>query len=240
MGCDLERLFGELAARLPTSEDEEMRLDAATLPHPPLHLTTDRLYIEKGLHDYDGVFRADVVLFHAHKSTYRHLGLLILAVMFHTMPEAVEIDLSHPATAINRLIVESPYKGPDEIQVGYNTRPYVFSYSPEATTRYPWPYPLAPVELPCFYLTNYDYAPGMTVDEEWANRDTLRGFGTDVGSARLAELLLNASQPNNLVDEYAFEGDGGNRKVGHLSAEARFWLLGSAGWDLGQWGDEEE
>jgi hypothetical protein len=214
MTCDLEHLFGELAARLPTSEDEELRLSAATLPLPPTHLTTNRLYIEKGLHNYGGVFRADVVLFHAHKSTYRHWGLLILAVVFHAIPEAVEIQLTHPASAIKRLVVESPIKGADDIGPGYNTRPYVFSYYPEATTHYPWPYPLTQVELPCFYLANYEYVPGMTVDEEWANRDTVRGFGTDVGSVRLAELLLNASQSNNPLDEYVLEGEGGNRNVG--------------------------
>jgi hypothetical protein len=239
MTCDLERFYGEVAAVLPTSEDEELRLSAATLPLPKTYLTTDRLYIVKGTHDYDGCFRAATVLFHAHKATYRQLGLLILAVVFHTMPEAVTVELTHPASAIKRLVVESPMKGPDDISSGYNTRPYVFSYHPEATTRYPWPYPLTPVEFPSFYLTNYEYVPGMTVDEEWANRDTVRGFGTDVGSVRLAELLLNASQPNNPVDEYVLEGDGGNRKVGYLSAEAHFWLPGSIGWDPDQWEDEE-
>lgn len=239
MSDDLERLFAELAAKLPTSPDEELELTSATLPRPSAHLTTDQLSIEKGLHDYNGVFRADVVLFHADKSTYRHLGLLILAVVFHTMQEAVEIDLTHPASVIKRLVVESPYKGPADIAAGYNTRPYVFSYSPDATTRYPWPYPLTSVELPCFYLTNGEDCVGVTEEEAWANRDTVRGFGTDVGSVRLAELLLNASQPNNPADEYVLEGGGGNRKVGYLSAEARFWLPGSVGWNPDQWGDEE-
>ncbi len=73
------------------------------------HASCDRpLYIEKGVHDYNGYFRADIVLFHAHKATYRQLGLLILAVVFHTLPETVEIELTHPASAIKRLIVESP------------------------------------------------------------------------------------------------------------------------------------
>jgi hypothetical protein len=79
----------------------------------------------------------------------------------------------------------------------------------------------------------------LTIDEEWANRDTVRGFGTDVGSVRLAELLLNASQPDNPVDEYVFEGDGGIRKVGYLSAEAKLKLPGSMGWNPDAWDDEE-
>jgi len=235
MSDDLERLFAELGANLPTSPHDEVALTSAVLPQPPAHLTSDQLYIEKGEHDYDGCFRADVVHFHAHKATYRQLGLLILAVVFHTLPDPVELTLTHPASAIKRLLVESPYKGPDDVGSGYNTRPYAFVYSPGAT---PWPSPLTPVDFPCFYLTNYAYTPGMTVDEEWANRDTVRGFGTDVGSVRLAELLLHASQPDNLVDDYVLEGDGGYRQVGHLSAEAHLWLPGSVGWNPEQWGDE--
>jgi hypothetical protein len=240
MTCDLERLFAELGAMLPTDADEELALTSASLPRPPVHLTTDQLYIEKGIHDYNGYFRADIVLFHAHKATYRQLGLLILAVAFHTLPEAVEIQLTHPASAIKRLIVESPFAPPYDICSGYNRRPYVFSYWPAATTRYPWSDdPLTPVELPCFYLTEYESVAGLTIDEEWANRDTVRGFGTDVGSVRLAELLLNASQPDNPVDEYVFEGDGGIRKVGYLSAEAKLKLPGSMGWNPDAWDDEE-
>lgn len=239
MTCDLERLFAELGAQLPTTTDEEVALTSASLPRPPAHLATDHLYIEKGVHEYDECFRADVIVFHAHKAAYRQLGLLILAVVFHNLPDPVEIALTHPASAIKRLVIESPFKGPDDIGSGYNTRPYVFSYSPEATTRYPWPYPLTPPELPCFYLTNSEYVPGLTVDEQWAVRDTVRGFGTDIGSARLAELLLNASQPSNPVNEYVFEGDGGNRQVGYLSAEAHLWLPGSVGWNPDQWSDEQ-
>jgi|GEM_PF-524173 len=233
MSCDLEQLFAELATRLPTSSEEEIRLSAATLPRPPVRLMTDRLYIGKGDHQYHPAFRADRVDFHADKATYRHLGLLMLSVVFHAEPEAVQIELTHPASAIKLLVVESPYKGADDIGLGYNTRPHVFSYWPGATSRIPWVPPADLSKLPCFYLTNRDNTVGPS-EQDWADRDTVRGFGTDEGSVRLAELLLNASQPNNLVDEYTLEGDGGCRGVGFLSAEARFWLPGSVGWDPDQ------
>jgi len=230
MRCDLERLFGKLAAKLPTSPDDEMRLSAATLPRPPARLSTDQLYIVKGFHEYHPSFRADMVDFHADKSTYRHLGLLILAVVFQAQAEEVQIELTHPASAIKLLAIESPLKGPDDIGAGYNTRPYVFSYWPGPTSRIPWVPPADLSHLPCFYLTNQEDCVGPT-EEDRANRDTVRGFGTDKGSVRLAELLLNAGQPDNPVDEYNLEGDGGYRGVGYLSAEARFWLPGSFGWD---------
>jgi len=232
-------VFAALAARLPTSSEDELRLNAATLPRPPERLTTDRLYIMKGDHTYHpGWFRADGVHFHADKATYRNLGLLILAMLFHAEPEEVQIELTHPASAIKLLVIESRYNGPDDIGAGYNTRPYVFSYWPAATSRHPtWESPVDPSKLPCFYLTNRDDSVGDT-EEERAQRDTVRGFGSDMGSVRLAELLLNASQPDNPVDEYVLEGDGGFRGVGYFSAEATFWLPGSAAWDPDQWDDE--
>jgi len=238
MTCDLARLFGELAAKLPTSGDEELQLSVATLPRPPAHLTTDRIYIWKSIHNYESWgFRADGVHFHADKSTYRHLGLLILAVVFHTEPGEVQVELTHRASDVKLLVVESPFKDPFGIVQGYNSRPFVFSYWPQATSRFPWVTGEDPTKLPCFYLTNRENSVGLS-EEDRAKRDTVRGFGSDLGSTRLAELLLNASQPDNQVVEYDLEGDGGFRGVGYLSAEAKFWLPGSAAWDPDQWDDE--
>jgi hypothetical protein len=124
---------------------------------------------------------------------------------------------------IKRLIVESPFRAPNGIRPGYNTRHYVFNYSPGAPNHFPWPFDGDPTTMPCFY----SIAP-----------EAFSGFGTDTGSVRLAELLLNAGQPSNPENEYALEGDGGYRGVGYLSAEARFWLPGSAAWDQAQWEPE--
>jgi hypothetical protein len=224
MGCDLERLFGDMAATLPTQPDAEVRLTATTLPHPAAHLRTDRLYITRGLHEYDpGAFRADVAHVHAHKPTYQQLGLLIMAVVFHSELEEVEVDLIHPASTIRRLVIESPFRVPNNIRPGYNTRPHVFNYWPSAPSRFPWSLIGDPTTMPCFYFIN---------------QDILRGFGTDTGSVRLAESLLNAGQLSNPEDEYALEGDGGYRGVGYLSAEAHIWLPGSAAWDPTQWEPE--
>jgi hypothetical protein len=48
---------------------------------------------------------------------------------------------------------------------------------------------------------------------------------------RLAELLLDAGRPDNRVEEYELEGEGGFRGVGLHSAEAYLSLPGSGGWD---------
>jgi hypothetical protein len=224
MSCDLERLFGSLATTLSRQPDAEIRLTATTLPRPTALLTTDRLYATRGLHEYDpGAFRAHVAHFHAYKTTYQQLGLLILAVVFHPDLEEVTIELTHPASTIKRLVVESPFRVPYDIRPGYNTRPYVFNYPPSAPSRFPWPDIADPTIMPCFYFIN---------------QEILRGFGSDTGSVRLAELLLNAGQTGNPEAEYVLEGDGGYRGVGYLSAEAHLWLPGSAAWDPTQWEPE--
>ena len=46
-----------------------------------------------------------------------------------------------------------------------------------------------------------------------------------------AELLLNVGRPDNLIDEYQPEGEGGFRGVGEHSAEVQLYLPGSLGWD---------
>jgi hypothetical protein len=48
-------------------------------------------------------------------------------------------------------------------------------------------------------------------------------------------LLLNASRPDNPLNEYDLEGDGGSRSVGRLSAEVKLVLPGSDAWDPDQW-----
>jgi hypothetical protein len=240
MQADLAQFFGAAAEQIPTSRDEKAIFSTATLPRPPSLVVTDQLHIEKGLHDYHpGEFRADVLYFCAPRATYRQLGLLIMAVVLQAAPVEVCVELRHPASAIKQLIIESPYHGPDDIHSGYNTRPYLFLYSPHPTTRFsPWPEPqLDPAELPCFYLTNR--ADCVASEQDRENRDTVRGFGRDTGSMLFAELLLNASQPDNPLNEYDLEGDGGYRGVGYLSTEVKLWLPGSPGWDPTQWpGDE--
>jgi hypothetical protein len=74
-----------------------------------------------------------------------------------------------------------------------------------------------------------------TTEEDWENRDTVIGFGNDEGSVRLAELLLNASTPQNQVDQYDLEGEAGFRGVGELSAGVTLFLPGSPGWDSERW-----
>ena len=78
------------------------------------------------------------------------------------------------------------------------------------------------------HLTYLDRS--VITEDEWAKRDTVKGFGSDRGSVLFAELLLNASRPRNPLDEYALEGELGFRGVGPGSSEVHLWLPGSPAW----------
>jgi hypothetical protein len=231
MVCDLERVFDSLACRVPTdaSGNDSLTFFSATLPIPPTILMTDRLIIGKRRHQYNSYYRADSLVWQAQKPTYRHLGLLILSVVFHEAVDRVQVDLLHPESDIKHLVVEYPY--PRELPVGYSTRPYAFEYFPCAAEKHPWYHTTLAEpkhDLPCFFLTNLDDT--VVSDEQWEKRDTVRGFGSDEANVRFAELLVNASRPDSEVDEYELEGEGGFRGVGPQSAEVMLFLPGSPGW----------
>ncbi len=206
-----------------------MTFSARLLPLPPRDMVTDRLIIAKTTHNYDSHWQTEALHVQAHKETYRQLGLLILAVVFHETPAQVHLTLTHPVSDIKHLIVEFEYL--HEARGGYITRPYAFTYTPEMTERHPWyyrPWDSRPLDLPTFFLTNREGL--ITKPEEWGQRDTVHGFGSDNASVLFAELLLNASNPNNVVNEYQLEGEGGFRGVGPQSAEVALFFPGSLGW----------
>jgi hypothetical protein len=117
-----------------------------------------------------------------------------------------------------------------EIYHGYTVKPHSFRYQFEEVSKHPWKRETLDLrDLPCFWLTKRQAS--VVTDEDWQSRDTLIGFGSAVGSIRFAELLLNASDSQNRVDEYNLEGPWGIYGVGRYSAEVKLFLPGSQGWD---------
>jgi hypothetical protein len=232
MPCDLDILFGQVSQTMPTSTDgnHTVLFSAQTLPVPELQLKSDRLIIKKYFHDYRPSFRVTAIWFQAHKLVYRQLGLLILSVVFEAAPNRIDLELTHPASDIKHLLIDYPYRGYDP-EEGYVTRHYGFQYSPALTEKHPWIHtpPVDPDDLPVFRLTNQEES--IITDDQVQGRDTVVGFGLEEGSVRLAELLLNMSLPHNSVNEYVLEREGGYRGVGTHSAEVRFFLPGSVGWE---------
>ena len=235
MGCDLESIFGELATELPTSfgGDEDIILSALNLPVAPPRLISDRLYIVKAAHVYGDAYRVDRLNFYTDKPTCTHLGLLLMAVVFHPEPPRVLVELTHPASEVKNLIFEYEYRDLEHLPGGYHTRPYGFVYYPSETDKHPFDKTLPPVDLPCFGLTNM--RDHVVTEEDYRGRDTVRGLGSDRGSMLFAELLLNAGQPQSLTDEYELEGEGGFRGVGVFSAEVTLYLPGHLFRDESKW-----
>jgi hypothetical protein len=93
------------------------------------------------------------------------------------------------------------------------------------SSAYPW-------ELPKVVLTTEDEyrLNAETRVDTLETVDTLIGFGTDRGTARIAELLLNAGLEDSPQDEYQLESEAGNRGVSPASAELSLWLPGSIGY----------
>src|SRR5436190_6484866 len=106
MPDDLQTIYGELASKVPIEPEAEFDLTEDLFPGPPAQLVTDRLLIEKHNYRYGGYYAVDSLWFHAHYSTFRHLGLLILASMFQNKEAAIRLDLTFPASDIKHLMLE--------------------------------------------------------------------------------------------------------------------------------------
>lgn len=91
--------------------------------------------------------------------------------------------------------------------------------------KHPWDFPFPEHHYPWLALSND--ADHCHTDEDWARRDLVRGFGSAIGVAKLAQLLLDLSRKSNETTEVELECEGGFRGVAALSAEIRFWLPGN-------------
>lgn len=239
MADDLQRLFGGLAQAVLTitsTPDGAFLFSAETLPVPPADITTDRLYIETGIHEYGECFAVDMVTWYAHKETFRDLALLILATVFHPEPEQVRIHVTHPASQVTSVLVRCEGAAPDRWLGDYRTRPVSFRYAPEEVQRLPWyEQPLGPGELPCFCLRSDLSHSYPSYEQRRRERDIVAGFGTDRACVRLADALLNASRPESTLTELVLESEAGYRGVGRASAEACFEFPDSVIWYPSAW-----
>ena len=230
--CDLQRLFGRLAKRVPVRDDEHFVFTAASFPPVPARLQTDRLLIAKSFHDYNTHFRMDALWFQADKEMYRQLALLALAVVLRPMTR-VRLRLLHPKSDIKNLILLSEWKSYRELSPSYQAKPMRFSYWPKEARKHPWPdLSHSPRELPHFELSNT--AQCVAVEGDRAKRDTVYGLGRDEAAVLFAELLLNLSRPMSKLGEFELESEVGFRGVAPASAEVRLALPGSISF-LNEW-----
>jgi hypothetical protein len=113
---------------------------------------------------------------------------------------------------------------------------FALNYRTSDVAKHPFGDAVDPRDLPSFLLTNE--AECVTQEADWEKRDTVIGFGSDLGMAFLTELLLDASRSSSRVNEFQLEGEGGFRGVAPFSCEVRLWLPGSFGWKDEFWSAE--
>ena len=227
----LATLFAALAVHVEdrVREHSSCTFSSAILPALPEQLSTDSLLVTKHKHDYNSAYLADHLRFCATKEQYRYLALLILSSLFHPAPTTCVLYLTNSRSDIKQIVVESPFHHKRGSQL--TTVPQSFVYLPTGADTHPFRHILVYTllhDLPTFLLTNRENM--IYAEHEWAARDTVIGFGSDLAHALLAEFLLNASVPTSAVSEIFLEGESGFRGVGPLSSEVSILLPGSQGW----------
>ena len=228
MQCGLSQVFGAIASRVPEGQlgEADFVFRREDLPRPPAELRTDSIVVQRTTHDYNSWYRADALWIYLGRRKARELGVFLLACMFSVHEEDTLLLLDHPQSHIRRIVV--PPRRSRESHVGLDLMPTSFRYFPQEMAKHPWAGETNLADLPLLALTNIDDC--SVTDEDWRERDTLRQESSDIGTARLAELLLNAGCSWNSRSEYDLEGDAGFRGVAPLSAEIRLFLPGSDGW----------
>lgn len=229
--CDLNRIFGDIAALVPDGPPgyPDFVFHSGVLPAPPTALATDRIVIRKMARDYDSCYRADGLEMFLGPKKCRELGVFLLACGFHGPAETTTLTLSHPESDIRRIIVSAQRLELSDLPTGLSMKPFALRYFPAETERHPWLGGCCTHDLPRFALSNAEFSIAGT-EKDWAERDTvwIPDFGP--GEFRFAELLLNASCSWNPVREYDLEGDAGYRSLAPRSAELGINLPGSFPW----------
>ncbi|MEH1945026.1 MAG: hypothetical protein V7L01_33085 [Nostoc sp.] len=228
----LQNFFGKIASSLPTTSDSEpFIVTENSLPCPQQLISTAKLVVKKGVHQYGSWYQIDQLWFFAHKQTYRQLSLLILACIFSPHIGELELLLTHQQSDIKKIIVESQNLDIDTLTGGFYTKPFAFKYWPEVQSCL---HPLHNLQVPDWDLPELlltDEGDCCTTEEDWKNRSVIRGFGTPSGATHFAELLLNIGLPETENQEFYLESYVGNRSLAPGSAEARLWLPGGNYWD---------
>lgn len=224
---DLGNLFGDLARAVPDGPpgEPDFVFTRQNLPLPPPRFGTDRVFITKTHHDYNGWCRVDSLLVFVDSQVARELGLFLLACVFH---DSERTWLELPAGSDVRWLTYESRLRRDDPPPGLSQEALVFRYYPNETKKHPWLSETDVSSLPLLALSLLDEIPVSEAD--WQRRDCVLVESSAVGTVRLAELLLNAGCSWNRVREYQLEGDAGFRGVAPMSAELRIFLPGSAGW----------
>lgn len=211
---------------IPTDPDgPDFTFTTAVIPPVTQPLECNALVIERGHHDYD-TWRIDYPQCSGTPHSYACLSLAILAALLHRH-DRVNIALTSPRSDIRSITIVQP--STSDYHTGLDVRPAALHYSPTPVSRHPWVKDaILPADLPWFKLTNAE--DFVATEQHRAERDCIHGFGSLLGTARFARLLLDLSRPSNRTFEVALECEAGFRGVAPASAEIRLWLPGGDYW----------
>lgn len=227
---DLETVFGKFSDVIPTKLiDDVFIMSSKNIPRAKEYMSTDKIIIEKGFHDYLDYYRADMITIHSSKRTFRQIASLMLSVIFHDDISEINLNLINPISDIKMLTISYDHVDIDQA-LGYVTRPFALGYEPKETPRFPVGLTGDPYDLPCFFLSG-SAEQLLQTSEDWNRRNILRGFGRDRGFILFAQLLLDISRPDAIITEYKLEGPAGIGGVGPMSAEVRILLPGHPYWN---------
>lgn len=231
MKNDLKEIYHNILEKMNIQKDEDSTVfDGNVFQEMKNLVTINDFCIKKRYHDYDSHYRADSLHFFSNKITYKLLGLAILSIVFHQDCEKMIIKIINENSDIKNLIIKYDFRHDSKGVEGYIAKPFRFEYFFSEIKRFPWEnLQLQSFDLPLFFLTNEDES--IIKDEDWQNRDTLIITGSSSGLVRISTLLLDMSNSGQVQDEFDLENELGVAGVGHGSAEAKFWLPGSLGWE---------
>jgi len=211
---------------LPADADGSLELTATSFPELPETLDCADLVVRRGVHDYD-TWRIDYPQWYGSPEVFGCLGLAIVAALLQGAT-SLTMRLTSVKSEIKSLVVMQPPLV--DTSSGLELHPSRFHYDVAPVVKHPWVRAAPPPdELPWFKLTNS--ADDVSTDAQWAERDCIHGFGSLLGSARLARLFIDLSRPSNQTVEVALECEAGFRGVAPASTEARFWLPGAFCWE---------
>ena len=216
MSCDLERIYGSLAAQLPDApgDGERFHLDEAVITLPPPELASNKLLIQKSFIQRLPGCRGDYINIVVPRPTVRQLGLLVLAVLFHEERHRTILHVTNPASQVKHVVLEYRHYSKKELS-GFRSRPWVLGYVPEeagATL-------LTKEEgfsAPLLRLTNLQDC--QKDEQDWQTRDTLYGIGGTIATAEVAEYLLNAGRKSEKLGNFMIPAN-----KDFFSAEINLW-----------------
>ncbi|HVG90339.1 MAG TPA: hypothetical protein VNB54_02510, partial [Alphaproteobacteria bacterium] len=216
MPCDLERVFGDLAGRLPEGEGSDpMRLDETVIPPAPLELTTDRVRIYRNQLQRLPGCRGDNLDVVAPRSAIRQLGLLVLAVLFHEQCDRSILHLTSPDSVLKHIVTEFKHWSKTEVS-GFWLRPWVLGYVAE-DVGHTFKTDEVGIAAPLLRLTNLSDCQHN--ESEWRNRDVLNWVGGASATAEVGEFLLNAGRETATWKSFTIPANGT-----FFTAEVQFWI----------------